>query len=300
MHYIISFALKDRIQIAQFGSYLKNLCVGVKSVCPVSCVREMMVRDRYLAGIGLEQLTNDQKKQIATMFGKVLADFICDVMEPAWISRMIQTSPVYLSREEMDKIRQNVTEQLETSAWECANVVYSNRRKKIACQISRYLEENRHLAVDGFSRFRLKTYWKTLAICVEEAIHTHQLNRRCNEFIDLLRTFIQLQIPKIPLVHVIHKGKNQFQVVKADGTPILAREMEPSLMEIAEPTSPYGDYIMSILLSMAPERIMLHTSSPGENVIQTLAKVFEGRIMMCDGCSQCHPPASAGPFQEDA
>lgn len=300
MLYIISFNLKDRAQIAHFGSYLKELCVGVKSVCPASYSREMMTSDRYMVGVYLKPLNSEKKRRIATLFGEVLADFFCDMMEPAWISKMIQTSPNYLSKEEMDAIRQSVTEQLETSAWECANVVYSNRREKIASQISRHLEENQHLAVDGFSRFRLKTYRKTLSICVEEAIHTHLLNRRCQEFIELLRTFIQLQIPKIPLVHVIHKDKNQFHVVKADGTPILAKEMEPTFMEIAEPPSSHGDYMMSVLLSMTPERIMLHTSSPAENVIQTLVKVFEGRIMICDGCSKCHPSASACHIQEDA
>ncbi|MBA4601645.1 putative sporulation protein YtxC [Thermoactinomyces mirandus] len=298
MLYIISFALKDRTQIAQFGPYLKDLCEGIKSVCPVSCAREMMVRDRYVVNICLEPLNNGKKRRIVTLFGKILADFFCDVLEPKWILKMIQTSPNYLSREEMDEIRQCVTEQLETSAWECANEVYSNRREKIARQISCHLDEYQHLAVDGFSCFRLKTYWKTLAICVEEAIHTHLLNRRYKEFINLLRTFVQLQIPKLPLVHVIHKGKNQFHVVKADGTPILAREMEPSFLEIAESTSSHGDYMISILLSMAPERIMLHTSSPQENVIQTLFKVFEGRVMICDGCSKCHP--SVFHFQEDA
>lgn len=300
MLYIISFDLRDRAQIAHFGSYLKDLCVGVKSVCPVSCSREMMARDRYMAGIYLEPLSNEKKRRIVRLFGEVLANFFCDMIEPIWISKMIQTSPNYLSKDELDTIRQSVTEQLETSAWECANVVYSNRREKIAAQISCHLKENQHLAVDGFSRFRLKTYRQTLAICVEEAIHTHLLNRRCTEFIELLRTFVQLQIPKIPLVHVIHKDKNQFDVVKVDGTPILDREMEPSLMEIAEPPSSHGDYMMSVLLSMTPERIMLHTSSPAENVIQTLVKVFEGRIMICDGCSKCHPSASACHIQEDA
>ncbi len=300
MLYIISFALKDRMQIVKFGSYLNELCVGVKSVCPVSCSREIMAGDRYMVSVGLKQLNSEKKRRIITLFGKVLADFFCDVIEPTWISKMIQTSPNYLSRGEMGEIRRSVSEQLETSAWECANVVYSNRRAKIARQIRCHLENNQHLAVDGFLRFRLKTYRKTLAICVEEAIYTHLLNRRCKEFIDLLRTFIQLQIPKIPLVHIIHKDKNQFHVVKADGTPILAREMEPSFMEIAEATSSHGDYMMSILLSMAPERIMLHTSSPMENVVQTLLKVFEGRIMICDGCSKCHPTTSVSHFQEDA
>lgn len=294
MKYLISFYQRNE----QFRSCLMDLREGIKSVCPSFDMKESMMGGRYVTLIQLEKWIHEKKRNwIEWQVGKTLARFICDQLEPKWIYKMIQSSHQYFTKKEIQHIHEHVMEQLETSAWECQQVVYRNRREKLAKQITRYFKENHQIALDGFISFRLKTYRQTLFICVEEAIQAYLLKKQYHEFIDLLRTFIESRSPKIPLVHIIHDNQ-QFHVLKADGTPVLDKELEPFFMEMADQTTSHKDYMMSILLSLAPERIIIHTTCPNENVIKTLMQIFEGRVMTCDGCSQCQP--SAYPFLEDA
>jgi putative sporulation protein YtxC len=294
LKYLISFDQRDE----PFRSCLQDLREGIRSVCPAFDMKEMGMGERCVILIRLKQWMNEkQRDRIAWQVGKILTRYICDHLEPKWISKMIHSSHHYFTKKEIRQIQQLVLEQLETSAWECQQVIYRSRREKLEKQITGFLKENHHIALDGFVSFRLKTYRKTLMACVEETIQAYRLKRQYHEFIELLRIFIESRPPKIGLVHVIHDNQ-QFHVLKADGTPVLDKDLEPVFMEMADQTASQKDYLMSILLSMTPERIIIHTTCPDENVIKTLMQIFEGRVMTCDGCSQCQP--SARPFLEDA
>jgi putative sporulation protein YtxC len=228
-----------------------------------------------------------QEKEMRKQLGRALAEYICECQEPAMIRNIIQSEHRFRDPKEVLQIQHVTQRLLEESVWEHAHVIYANRREKLAEQIDRFCKKNGQIAIDGFVRFRLKTYRQALSACVQDAIHEYLLHKEYKEFIQLLRYFISMQTSKIPLLHVIHKGGKNFQIYKADGTLLRLKEMDGAFQEVMEQTFSREDVVVSTLLTIAPEKIILHTVHLEENLICTLMQIFAGRILICDGCTDC-------------
>ncbi|WP_124726963.1 putative sporulation protein YtxC [Staphylospora marina] len=213
-----------------------------------------------------------------------LADYVCENLEPEIVRELIREHYPYYQGTEARAIEEYVFRLLESSAWESDRVVYRSRKDKLTRQILRLLRGSRSLAVDGFVRFRMKTYRTALVSCVHDGVREYELDLEYQEFIRLLRRFLSLQPPRVPLVHLIHERKGCFRLVHSDGTPLEWNEPVDSLPEL---TNSKEDALVGTLLAVAPERLVIHSANPSENVIRTLIQIFRGRIMVCDGCSQC-------------
>ena len=55
--------------------------------------------------------------------------------------------------------------------------------------------------------FRLQSYEQELREMAEYAVDEFMLDQQYEEFVSLLKYFVYFQEPKMPLVHVIHKGR---------------------------------------------------------------------------------------------
>lgn len=154
-------------------------------------------------------------------------------------------------------------------------------------QIHLFLSENNHLAMDGYFRFRTKPHQQWLSKYVQEAIDEYLLDREYKEFIELLKYFVSIQQSKFVRVHVIHKAKKNFQLLKEDGRPIQVNELDGTFHELIGHSFSGEDFIVGALLSTAPEEVILHTNAPEENVIRTLMQIFDERIILCKGCKRC-------------
>lgn len=53
----------------------------------------------------------------------------------------------------------------------------------------------------------------------------------------------------------------------------------------------YEDLVVSALITIAPRNIMVHTSDrlSDKEVLETIKSVFEGRVVVCEGCELCIP-----------
>ncbi|MFD1424906.1 sporulation protein YtxC [Laceyella tengchongensis] len=297
MAYVISLDHHDRAKIICLSAHLKE-CVALFQENVLGChIDESIWGTRYRCTIGLERRSRFQEREFRKRLGRAVAEFICEHMEPEMIRQIIQREHGLRQQEEVKQIEGRVRRLLETSAWECAKVVYANRRDKIARQVSSFLKGSAELAIDGFARFRMKTYRYVLATCVQEALHDYLLDQEYKEFIHLLRSFVEVQPPKLDFVHLIHEGRGAFRLMQADGTPLAWKEGTEALNEMFEFSLSREDMIVSTLLSIVPQEMCLHTQDPQENVIRTLIQIFEGRLHLCEGCHLCRRPVHC---QEDA
>lgn len=160
-------------------------------------------------------------------------------------------------------------------------------QEQIAKHIYYFLSENHHLAIDGYIHFGMKPFKKWLSKYVQEAIDEYLLDREYKEFIELLKYFVSIQKPRFVCVHVIHHASKTFKLLKEDGTPIVANELDGTFHEMIGHSFSGEDFIVGALLSTAPEHVILHTNKPDENVIRTLVQIFDERITICSGCHTC-------------
>ena len=60
--------------------------------------------------------------------------------------------------------------------------------------------------MEGFIRFRLKDYIEELKYIIDGSVDELLIDREYNEFIKLLRYFVEIQEPKVEEVHVLLEG----------------------------------------------------------------------------------------------
>lgn len=225
-------------------------------------------------------------RRLRLSLGAAVADYLMTCKGPKLIRSMITRQYRYPSKDEYDQIEGYATDLLhgDSNPNEYRGQV---RRETISRHVAKYLTENHLLAVDGFIRFRMKTFYRSLEKLVEHAIDDYLLDQEYKEFIHLLRYFVSVQSPKITMIHIFHKGKGQFYLTKADGTSVNPSEFDTAVHDFIEQAISQEDVIVSTLLTVAPERIVLHSQDHEENVIRTLTQIFDDRIIVCEGCSEC-------------
>ncbi|WP_169713615.1 putative sporulation protein YtxC [Paludifilum halophilum] len=233
------------------------------------------------------KMGRQREKGLRQWLGSVVAEYICSVNEPEMIRWIISRDFRYRQPDESREIERYAYHLLQDVEGEDLDQPYVHRKDQMARQVADYLLRNRFLAVDGFFHFRMKRYRRVLMKLVEHAIDEYLLDREYQEFIELLKYFVSVQKPKISLVHVLHTGKRRFQILKPDGSPLQLKEMDGVAQEMMDQTLSQEDLIVSTLLTVAPDRVILHTGYPTENVIRTLISIFENRITVCEGCFKC-------------
>jgi putative sporulation protein YtxC len=285
--YEVSILGKDLSYIIQLRACLKACMVQLQeNGCRLTLTEDARGNRQFFL-CETDPRHDRQAKEIRRQLGRALAEYICECQEPAMIQNIIQAEHRFHDPKEVLQIQHVTQRLLEESVWEHAHIIYADRREKLAEQMEQFLKKNEQIAIDGFVQFRLRTYRQALSACVQDAIHEHLLHKEYKEFIQLLRYFISMQTPKTPLLHVIHGGGKNFQIYKADGTLLLLKEMDGAFQEVMEQTFSHGDVVVSTLLTIAPEKIILHTAHLEENLICTLLQIFAGRILVCDGCTKC-------------
>lgn len=298
LDYSISISRRDPIQLAFLRDRFGNMVMKLKKIGVNASFVEEPNGEFHFFQLHTQRKRRLQDKEIHREMGDAIASFLCDFAETDLIREIIQKEYTQVSLEEMDQIEFRAQQLLERNSWSYLRTGYHARKERISKQLALYLDENRVLSIDGFVRFRLKAYRKSLVRCVKDAYEEYQLDKEYRDFIELLRYFVSVQSSKVALIHVVHKGSRQFQLLKEDGTPYQLRELDGAVQELMDQSLSHEDLVVSSLLSIAPEKMILHTKQQEENVIRTLLQIFEGRVVVCHDCQHCNlKPVSV---QEDA
>ncbi|MEW9670744.1 sporulation protein YtxC [Ammoniphilus sp. 3BR4] len=145
-----------------------------------------------------------------------------------------------------------------------------------------FLLENQ-LAVEGFIRFRLKEQWEGWRSAIEHALDEYWVEKENKEFICLLRHFLNNKESVHPLVHLIHIDDRNLLLYNQGWTMIHPTVNEKS----PEAKASYEDAILHSLISLAPEKLVVHTEQPNHHIIYTIRQIFEPNIQVCRTCKKC-------------
>lgn len=224
--------------------------------------------------------------------GRVLADFIVDECEEELLRRLIRKDKRYSEAEQEEILaycRQldNVSDFAPTAVTE-SSPGRSKKHNLLAQDLTDCLRQGSVLDLDGFFRFRLNRYGTELKELLEYASDEFLMDQQYKEFISLLRYFVYFQDSKMPLAHIIHKGSHTFLLLDSDMRPIDTEKLDTSYrVEFMDKDYNLEDMIVSSLLTIAPERICIHTREPDLPVIKTLSQIFENRTEICELCRSC-------------
>lgn len=162
------------------------------------------------------------------------------------------------------------------------------RKNKISHHIFEYIYYHNCLMMEGFINFCLRDYLTEIRFAVDLACEELRNEKEYNEFIKLLRYFVDTQPPLLPEVNVMADCVEGFILWDSDGTRIEQNNIN-HIDDIFRGEIGLDDLLISILITAAPRRIILHNTKkqPDSEALQMIKKVFDKRISFCDGCERC-------------
>jgi putative sporulation protein YtxC len=160
------------------------------------------------------------------------------------------------------------------------------RKAAVYRKVFAYLEEERELNVLGFVRFRLQDHWNELFELVETGLDDYLEDKQYQEFVELLRYYIAAQETKQEVVHVVPSVDKPFLLYDKHGTRLRLDQLD-AIFSIGEQNSREEDYLVSALVTLAPERIVMHLAQDRPALLQTVHSIFDGKVMSCHSCPLC-------------
>ncbi|MFD0717545.1 sporulation protein YtxC [Paenibacillus sp. GCM10027626] len=225
------------------------------------------------------------------------ADYIVSEMEPLLLRAIIRKQFNYEEQQEAEEIERYCHTLLhdpaatpEDKLAEDTLALDTERRKmKVANELEVFLHQYTRIHLDGFATFRLTSYWEELREVVAYAVDEYVMDKQYQEFITLLKYFVKMQEVKVPIVNVLHKQNNEFELYDEHFQMLKTEPADRIVVDMLESEMNMEDMIVSTLITVSPSRIVIHTQQPELTVIRTLETIFEQRVQLCAACSQSKP-----------
>ncbi len=244
---------------------------AMRQGCLVS-INEIDGSEGHIARVCLSDCEHNLEKE-HTMLCTILADIIVENLQIRHMVRLLKQDYFFLSEKEQCDILVRALKKLWYGT--------SGQKNEVAmCKIDVKQRLNDMLAqneadsvmLEGFMRFRMKDYLETwekeLALCVEEYIR----KREYVEFVEILRLFVKIRIPRVRQVHICVDGNGQYMLLD-DRLCLLKSQYSGESMD-------RDDALLSALVNMAPLSIVVHNKDRffDARIIETIKDVFGQRV----------------------
>ncbi|APC41731.1 putative sporulation protein YtxC [Clostridium estertheticum] len=170
------------------------------------------------------------------------------------------------------------------------NMVYCiNRKNVIIDKITRCIEENNEINISGFLTFRSKELNADLESIVDKVVEDYMVEKEYNEFIKLLKYFVDIQESKVDEVNILIEKDGNYYLRDKEGNN-LVESMMGELPDVKfDSIKNQEELIISTMISSAPKKVIIHCVQHCKNkeLIETISKVFTDKVYYCDTCSEC-------------
>lgn len=147
----------------------------------------------------------------------------------------------------------------------------------------RFISSSDYINIDGFVTFRMKDFVKDVKKDIANTVNELRVEKEYNEFINLLKYFVEIQRPKIETIH-IHCKSGGYKLMDGNGQLIDNRLMESLAKEVCEKGVNNDDLLVSTLITLAPGNIIIHNYGLFNNreLLQTINRVFGKRVKLME------------------
>lgn len=238
---------------------------------------------------------------LRAMFRHFLANALSDLIVNEWertiLRQLIKANYDGFNQGEQKVILTSASRSLDNRSDGRPDLFRKVERKgKVLRLILDYLCSQQEINLDGFITFRLQEYREQLGDVVGQAVDDFLMEKEYLEFINLLRYFVESQEPKLKLVHVMILPKSAFKLMDEKGATVTRDFLAESFLEVETEVNS-DDLLVSALITLAPERIILHCPTELDRLeaLDTIRSVFEGRVTTCRGCHLCRQDRQVAP-----
>ncbi|MCY6370560.1 putative sporulation protein YtxC [Clostridium ganghwense] len=207
------------------------------------------------------------------------------------IQKFLNDTYFFLKYEEMREVTERSLKILknEEKVLDEDMIYCINKKNDILDKIQECIKENNEINIKGFVTFRIKELTRDLESIINKVVERYMAEKEYNEFIKLLKYFVEVQESKIDEINIMIKENGEYIIQDKDGTDIM-EEILSDLLDVKYTGSvSIDDLIISGLITYCPKHIIIHCSDNciNKEIIDTIKKVFENRVELCEGCSKC-------------
>ncbi|MFD2169406.1 sporulation protein YtxC [Tumebacillus lipolyticus] len=216
-----------------------------------------------------------------------IADYITDVWERHELQRIVASDFYYYGEDEIEYLSASAVEMLAGLLDEDGNPL---RASHIAQSAAEVWHEGGELLIDGLLRFRLQAFHEDLHRVALQAIDEYLMDLEYQEFVKLMRYFLNAQEPQLPLLHMICTDERTVKLFNAEGKLVELDQSGDSSAPGSDIALSAEDRLMSTLISLAPEKLYIHlgeSSDAVSSLVETVEHLFADRSVVCRGCLLC-------------
>ena len=181
-----------------------------------------------------------------------------------------------------DRILENVSKK--------TTVLKNNYYKEyVVKNLTKYFETENSLIIDGFLRFRLLEYREEILGILYDSVEEFYVEQEYEEFLELLSEYIYEKPPMIDLLHIKYDSDGKFYFYDFKKNNIAVDIEKSDEINLIENFLTREDILISILITLAPKRIIWHNKCKIENltIMNTVKELFKERFSLCSGCELC-------------
>ncbi len=244
------------------------------------------IKDKLLGRIN-DRKTHDELKHLLS---RVLTEVIVEYYEKRLLKKIAKANFFYLNERERSTVIENACKLLsEGSMMKPGGFYRASGRHKIMKSIADYLDSENEINIDGFVNFRLNGYINELNETIERALEVFIAEREYNEFIKLLRYFVEIQECKVDTINLFQSKDGRYLLFDENRNRVSSEYFDELRAEILDETINYDDLLISTLITISPRKINIHDVEGFRNkeLVQTIMNVFTDRISTCSSCDLC-------------
>lgn len=232
---------------------------------------------------------NNYRKSLYYYMAKIIYGALLSEFDKEELQNYIQDNFFLLNQEEEKEIEENCLNALKGEEISEKSIHSLNIKNQITDKIISCLNENSQFNLDGFIQFRKKEIYSDFKMMLENVIEEYFIEKEYNEFVKLLKYFIEMEDSKLEQVDLIIKKDGSFKVVDEKGGDMTDKLLENINDLCMIENSSMDDMIMSGLITASPKKIIIHCRENCINaeILETILKVFGDRVKFCDSCKLC-------------
>ncbi|PRR76841.1 YtxC-like family protein [Clostridium liquoris] len=239
-----------------------------------------------------EKLSRKNLNMFNIYIANILYKALIEEFSRKYIIEFITDTYFFLDGDEIDEVKKRSIEILNNDSHiiEDSNIYYMNRKNEIIEKIVECIEENKEINIKGFLTFRMKELKNELQNIIDKIVEDYLIEKEYNEFIKLLKYFVDIQDSKIDEVNIIIDKGGNYIIQDGSGDDLMDRLFNEFLGNKFTGTVNMEDMLISGLITYCPNKIIIHCANNCHNTefINTIKNVFLQRVEFCDKCKICN------------
>lgn len=223
-----------------------------------------------------------EEEAFSYFLSRLITEVILKFYEEKLISQILSYNYFYFDEYERIQICENCMEIVENEE----EIQLKDRTKMIQNAILLYVQECKSMILEGFVNFRLKEYMSYLDNTIDTAVNQFIIEKEYNEFINLLKIYIESKAPECEVLHLIYINGESI-LLDENKNIVSISDNILNAKYLSDISFSSNDFALNTLLTMLPAKIETHLIGDEDEFISTIKQIFESRVSICKDCNIC-------------